>query len=73
MPKGTSVLETEVKKLRADMYTFQDASAQRITALEQIIVDLSLRLEALEGKTQPIAPQQSYKPLFDKWPSNGSA
>ena len=83
MPKGHSLLETEVKKLRVDTQLFQDASQERIADLEKLTDELLVRLQSLEHRfkdyrvsTADVAVQNanmSYKPVFDKWPSNGSA
>ena len=55
MPKGHSQLETDLKKLRADMYAYQDAASDRIAALEQRIREMN---EAFSRATFPRAPQQ---------------
>jgi hypothetical protein len=34
IPKGHSQVEAEVKKLRADMYQYQDGASERFVALE---------------------------------------
>jgi hypothetical protein len=82
MPKGHSLLETEVKKLRVDTQLFQDASQERIADLEKLTDELLVRLQSLEHRfkdyrvsTADTAVRNtdlSYKPAFDKWPGNGS-
>ena len=62
MPKGHSQLETEVKKLRVDiykdMYAYQDAATERIAALESRIAEMN---EAFSRAAFPRAPQQSFR------------
>ena len=77
MPKGHSLLEpriTQLEEMEALNRTISREANNRITALEAEVAELKQLFAPMPAGTQPdqFVMKERYKPLFDKWPGNGS-